>query len=73
MLDPGSHPAKVTTGLFRDLGLYRKRASSFSAREGGRPMTARAERIIAFVRAEHERRAKRERARRRRAKRKGRA
>lgn len=65
VLNPGSTEARATASLFRKEGLYRKTAGSFTAREGGRAMTARAERIIAFVRAEFARREKRRRAARR--------
>lgn len=54
-LVPGDPKAKETARLFHSVGLYRKNASSFTAREGGRALSRRAERVMTFVRAEHDR------------------
>jgi hypothetical protein len=46
---PGDPIAKSMTDLFIRHGFYRSDATSFTAREGGDPLTARGKRIFALI------------------------
>jgi hypothetical protein len=46
---PGDPTARSMTELFIRNGIYRSDASSFTAREGGDPLTARGRRIFGLI------------------------
>lgn len=52
-LVPGDPMARTMTDLLKDTGIYRKDANSFTAREGGDPLTPRGKRIFSLIPDHH--------------------